>query len=159
MTTVLFRLAPMCVLALLAAAPAFGDGAETPSAVGLWQTIDDETNKPKSHVRIEKEGGELVGRIVHLIDPKEPEPVCTECDGEKHDKPIVGLEIMWDLRKKTGKDKPTWEGGSILDPKNGKTYDCKIWLEDPNTLTVRGSFLFIGRNQTWHRIDADGERI
>ena len=30
------------------------------------------------------------------------------------------------------------EGGTIMDPKSGKVYDCYLNLEDPNTLKVRG---------------------
>ena len=46
-----------------------------------------------------------------------------------------------------------WKGKKgILDPKNGKFYDVKIWLEDANTLKVRGSIGPIGRKQTWYRV-------
>lgn len=146
-------------LAALLVVPSSTRAASDASAVGRWVTIDDETKKPKSHVVIEEKGGKLVGKIVHLVSPDTPNPKCTECDGAKKDKPIVGMEIMWDLKRDKGEDKPTWHDGKIMDPKNGKTYDCKIWLEKPNELVVRGSFLFIGRSQTWYRIDDDGKRL
>lgn len=135
-----------------------GLGAAPPAAgeapiEGLWQTIDDSSKKPRSHVEIEVEGGVATGRITKLIDPDEPNPKCAKCDGPKKNQPIVGLEFMWGLKRKKDEDKPTWEGGKILDPENGKVYDCKIWLEDQNTLKVRGSWLMFGRTQVWHRLD------
>lgn len=139
-------------VALLASSPVFA-APTVDDVAGTWQTIDDETKKPKSHVEISISGGKATGKILELINPSSPNPKCTECDGAKKDKPIVGLEIMWDLKPKKGEDQPTWEDGKIMDPKNGKTYDCKIWLKDMNTLIVRGSWLMFGREQTWHRLE------
>lgn len=120
-----------------------------PTAVGTWKTIDDDSGKARSYVQITEKSGQLRGRIVELIDPDEPDPKCTECSGPKKGKPIKGLEIMWGLRAQEGSAQ--WSGGKILDPENGKTYDCKVWLESENELKVRGSWLFLGRTQTWYR--------
>ena len=51
-------------------------------------------------------------------------------------------------------EKLEWEDGTICDPKNGKVYDCEMWIEedDPNTLYVRGYILFLFRTQEWHRV-------
>ena len=46
------------------------------------------------------------------------------------------------------KDGNEWEDGEILDPKNGKVYDCKMWVED-GKLKVRGYIAFFYRTQTW----------
>lgn len=136
---------------------AVADTSADASAVGFWQTIDDETKKPKSHVEIAESGGKVTGTIRHLLNPSRPNPTCDECPGNKKGKPILGMQIMWGLTKKAGESK--WEGGKIMDPKSGKVYDCKIWLKDANTLQVRGSWLMFGRTQTWHRIDKDGNRL
>ena len=47
----------------------------------------------------------------------------------------------------------SWEDGTILDPKSGKTYSCYITFEDENTLKVRGyiGFSLLGRTQKWIR--------
>jgi uncharacterized protein (DUF2147 family) len=49
---------------------------------------------------------------------------------------------------------PYWDGGTILDPNNGKTYKVRLTPRDGGKLLeVRG---FIGpfyRNQTWTRIE------
>lgn len=60
------------------------------------------------------------------------------------------MEILWDLIK-IGK---VWDDGTIMDPKNGKEYSCKIELEGQDKLKVRGylGFSLLGRTQTWFRV-------
>ena len=119
------------------------------SAIGTWKTIDDEDGTVKSHVSIYEEDGKLYGKVLKLINPERT--ICAECKGDKKDKPIEGMQIMWDLKPDKSKK---WKGGKIMDPKNGKEYKCKIELEDEDTLKVRGfiGFSLIGRTQTWYRV-------
>ncbi|TAF34662.1 MAG: DUF2147 domain-containing protein [Cytophagales bacterium] len=116
------------------------------SVVGTWKTIDDETGKPRSLVQIYEQGGKLYGKITKFFpEPNEEEnPLCKECKGTKKNQPILGMIIIENL-KKNGNE---WKSGTILDPKNGSVYDCKIWLED-NELKVRGYLGFFYRTQTW----------
>ena len=120
--------------------------------VGYWKTIDDKTDKPKSIIHITKHEDEFRGKIVRLLNPEKQNAVCDECDGDKKDKPVLGMEIMWGFEEaKSGK---TWEDGEILDPENGKVYSCKLTLKnDGQELDVRGyiGFSWIGRTQTWLR--------
>lgn len=119
------------------------------TAVGTWKTIDDEDGSVKSHVSIYEQNGKLYGKVLKLINPEKT--ICTSCKGNKKDKPIEGMQIIWDLDQKEANQ---WSGGRIMDPKNGKEYKCKIELQDPNTLNVRGfiGFSLLGRTQTWYRI-------
>ncbi|MEM6369133.1 MAG: DUF2147 domain-containing protein [Myxococcota bacterium] len=135
-------------LTLTALCAASWPALAAPSAVGTWKTIDDDTGKPRSYVEITEQAGQLRGRIVALIDPEEPDPRCTQCSGAKKDRPIKGLEIMWGLQANGAAQ---WSGGKIMDPENGKTYDCRIWLESEGELKVRGSWLFLARTQSWFR--------
>ncbi|MGZ3768483.1 MAG: DUF2147 domain-containing protein [Bdellovibrio sp.] len=126
--------------------------AQNMSPVGQWKTIDDETKQPKSIVEITEKDGKLSGKITKLFrKPEEDQnPKCDKCEGDKKDKPIVGMEIMEGLTK----DDNVWSGGHILDPKNGKTYKCKIKvIEAGKKLEVRGfiGFSLIGRTQVWER--------
>jgi uncharacterized protein (DUF2147 family) len=121
--------------------------ADAKSPVGIWKTIDDETSKAKSHVEIFEKNGKLYGKITKLLND-DPEKLCTACKGKRHNQKIVGMTIMWDLEK----DDDEWDDGEILDPKNGKIYDCKIWREG-NTLKVRGYIAFFFRTQTWHLVE------
>ena len=138
---------------LLSAIPAYGESPGKVSPVGFWKTIDDETGKEKSIVHIWSENGTLTGKIEKLFrEPgEEPDPVCDECKGENKDKPIKGMIILWDLTQ----DDDWWTGGHILDPGNGKVYQCKLQTESgSDELTVRGyiGFSLLGRSQTWIRV-------
>jgi uncharacterized protein (DUF2147 family) len=119
------------------------------SPVGLWKTIDDETGQAKSHVKIYEVNGVLYGQIEKLLNPADQGKKCEKCPGDAKNKPLEGLMIIWGMKK----DGDEWTGGSIMDPKNGKIYSCKMKVEG-NKLIVRG-FLgvsLLGRSQTWHRL-------
>jgi uncharacterized protein (DUF2147 family) len=51
-------------------------------------------------------------------------------------------------------DGTEWEGGTIVDPENGKVYTVKIWMDEnnPNKLNVRGYIGIFFRTQTWERV-------
>jgi uncharacterized protein (DUF2147 family) len=126
--------------------------ANEPSPVGAWKTIDDKSGKVKSIVRIAETNGELQGVVTKVFSPpaENENPVCEKCEGERKDKPVIGMTIMSGLRK-TGEE---YTGGQILDPAEGKTYKCKIKVaEDGKTLQMRGflGFSMLGRTQTWVR--------
>src|ERR1700733_14050272 len=80
--------------------------------VGLWKTIDDNTGKEKSLVRISEAAGLVRGRVEKLLHPSKPNPVCKKCRDDRRGKPIVGLSIIEGL-KQHGE---VWDGGKILDP-------------------------------------------
>ncbi|WP_424858863.1 DUF2147 domain-containing protein [Tepidimonas sp. HKU77] len=119
--------------------------------VGRWHTIDDQTKELKSEVVITEKDGVLTGRIEKLLRKgADPNRRCTACTDDRKDQPMVGLEIIRGVRKVEGKD--VWEGGTILDPESGKTYNVRLTpVEGGAKLEVRGSVLFIGRTQTWVR--------
>lgn len=120
------------------------------SILGKWKTIDDETGKAKSIVEIYENGDKVYGKIVELLNPERKNPVCKECEGIKKDQPILGMVIIDGLTK----DDDVYEGGTILNPENGKVYKCRIKLgEKPNTLQVRGYVAFFYKTQYWQRVD------
>lgn len=126
--------------------------AESMSAEGNWRTIDDATGEAKSIVRIWNDGGELKGDIVELLNPSEPNPVCSECKGGRRNQPLEGLNILWGLQQ----DGDEWVDGKIVDPQNGKEYSAQLKVtEGGSQLEVRGylGFALIGRTQTWERLD------
>lgn len=140
----------LTALSLLVATSALAQ--TTPAAVGRWTTIDDETKKPKSVIAIYLEDGQLFGRIEKIFpQPGQPEnPLCEKCDGALKNKPILGMVILRNLKR----DGDEWKGGTVLDPENGKTYKCKIAVEDGGKrLKVRGfiGFSLLGRTQHWVR--------
>jgi uncharacterized protein (DUF2147 family) len=119
------------------------------SVVGYWQTIDDETEKPKSIVELYEKNGKVFGKVTDLIT-KPDDSVCKKCKGELKGKPIVGMNIVTGLSP----EDDAFQGGEILDPAKGKVYDAKIWLENDDTLKVRGYLGIFYRTQTWYRVQA-----
>ncbi len=126
------------------------------SPAGLWKTIDDETKAEKSQVRITESGGVLAGRIEKLLGPDaKPDAVCDECSGDAKGKPIIGMTIIRGITKNAETD-GLWDGGTILDPGNGKTYKLRLKPSvDGKKLEVRGYIgaPMFGRSQTWHRAE------
>jgi len=120
------------------------------SIFGKWKTIDDETGKAKSIVEIYEKNGKAYGKIVKLFRSpnEEQDPICDECEDDRKNKKIIGMEIIRGMEK----DDDEWEDGTILDPKNGKIYDCEIW-RDGEELKVRGYIAFLYRTQTWLKAD------
>lgn len=116
------------------------------SVTGRWTTIDDATGKAKSVVEITERNGKLSGRIVEIFDPAKRDKLCEKCPGDRTNKPVLGMEIIRSMVP----DGKEWKGGTILDPENGKVYDCKIWL-DGGKLQVRGYVAFFFRTQVWVR--------
>ena len=134
-------------------------GAMAQSGIfGRWVTIDDNpgsqtgagSGKKRSIVEITERYGKAYGKIVQLYrEPgEETDPVCDECDpaDDRHDQKVIGMEFIRDMEQDDGE----WDDGTILDPENGKVYDCKLWVED-GKLKVRGYVAFFYRTQTWVR--------
>ena len=139
------RLTTLLALPLMLASMAVA--AQSP--VGRWKTIDDETGQVKSIVEISQAAnGTLSGRVAQVLRSDQgPNPICDKCSGERQNKPITGMTILWDLKA----DGDEWSGGTILDPANGKTYRSKAEMLDDNRLGISGCIAFICRQQVWQR--------
>lgn len=119
------------------------------SIKGIWKTIDDTDGREKSHIEIYEENGKYRGKVIKLL-PGATATHCSECKGNNKNKPITGMIILWDLEP-VGK---SFDNGTILDPKTGKVYDCKVSFQTPDKLDVRGymGLSLLGRTQTWYRV-------
>jgi uncharacterized protein (DUF2147 family) len=122
------------------------------SPVGRWRTIDDKTGKERSIIVVQEANGELSGVVEQIFSQPDDDPqhLCKECSGERKNKSVIGMTILWGLKRKGDE----WGGGEILDPKNGKIYRCKMTLAEGGTkLNVRGfiGVSLLGRTQTWLR--------
>ena len=122
--------------------------------VGLWKTIDDTTRQPKALIQIEENSDHtLSGRIIKLFSQTNQPPavLCTHCEGEKKNQPLIGMVILEHLKQSKENEK-AWINGQILDPKNGKNYHCNVQLlENGQKLQVRGyiGLPVFGRSQIW----------
>lgn len=134
----------VCLLSVLSL---FSHVTLADSVIGVWKTIDDETDKEKSLVQItENTHGELEGYVIKLFN--DPAALCDKCQGDKKNKPIHGMQILWGLKK----DDNQWKNGKILDPKTGKIYTASIKLIDEDKkLRVRGYIGPFFRTQEWQR--------
>lgn len=122
------------------------------TVLGKWKTIDDETGKEKSIVEIYEQNGVLYGKIIQLFrEPgEEQDPVCDKCEDDRKGQKIKGMVIIRDMKLKDG----YYQGGTIIDPKNGRVYKCELWLQagNPNKLELRGYWGWFFRTQTWIRM-------
>ncbi|MDP9960094.1 DUF2147 domain-containing protein [Chryseobacterium sp. DT-3] len=117
---------------------------------GKWKTIDDETKQAKSIVEIyKKSDGKYYGKVSQLLI-KPANPNCTSCKDDRKGKPILGLEIIRGLKKEGDE----FTGGTITDPKTGKTYKCTI-TKSGDKLNVRGymGVSVFGRTQVWDKVN------
>lgn len=139
---------------VLGAFAMFAFSAFSQSVTGIWETIDDETGKAKSHVLVFENKGKIYGKVIKILDPAKKDKTCTKCakNDPRKDKKIQGMIIVTGLKK----DGNEYNGGKILDPNKGKVYGCKMWLDknDSDKLNVRGfmGISMLGRSQTWNRV-------
>jgi uncharacterized protein (DUF2147 family) len=128
--------------------------AETDIA-GQWTTQDG-----NSRVELYKAAdGTLEGKIVWLSEPNYPDGDA-EAGKPRHDRenpdksmqarPIVGLVLLKGFKFDGKKE---WSGGTVYDPESGKTYKGKLWLDNENTLGMRGfiGISLLGRTEKWTR--------
>jgi uncharacterized protein (DUF2147 family) len=107
------------------------------------------TSKNDAIIEIYKEGNVYNGKIIWnktegLKDTKNP-------DLARRNDPIKGLVILKNFRYLDGQ----WKTGTIYDPKNGKTYDCKISIDERKNLNVRGfiGVSLLGRTEYFVRVN------
>lgn len=140
--------------ALLTLSLLFSMGLFAQTIEGVWLTIDDETNKKKSLVKIYKKDGKYFGKIIKLYREagEDQDPDCDKCTDDRKDKKIIGMEIIRNLQFDS-EDK-VYEKGTILDPAKGKDYKAKLWLSksDKDIMNVRGYVGPFYRTQTWARV-------
>ncbi len=125
------------------------------SLAGQWKTFDDKTHQPVSIVKLWEENGEWQGRIERILITKNRQDICTACKGEKKNKPIEGMNIIWGIKPAKDSKNNKFENGHILDPGNGKIYSASMTLlEHGRKLDVRGfiGISLIGRSQIWKRL-------
>lgn len=143
-----FRL-PMLLLFVTLFSFAPSDNPE--AVVGTWLN-----GTKKGHVQIYKQGGTFFGKLIYLTEPNDPatgkpKTDIKNADAKKRTRPLLNLPLMYNF-KYDGDN--VWTDGKIYNPEDGKEYNCKMTLKDPNTLDVRGyvGISLLGKTQTWTRI-------
>jgi uncharacterized protein (DUF2147 family) len=116
------------------------------------------TEKGTSQVYVYKAvNGKYYGKISWLSEPNEngaPKKDTENPEPSLQSTPILNLIILKGFSYNPDDD--IWEGGTIYDPDNGKTYDAYMWFEEDSAdvLKLKGYVLgmrFLGRETTWKR--------
>jgi uncharacterized protein (DUF2147 family) len=133
---------------LLNTSNAPAQGTEGDAILGAWLTEDG-----KAAVEIYRCDSEYCSSILWLKEPKNPDGTdvldAKNPDPSKRNRKVLGLTMFWGFSYDGDRK---WVGGSIYDPDNGKTYSCKMTL-DNDTLKVRGfvGISLFGRTTVWKR--------
>jgi uncharacterized protein (DUF2147 family) len=122
---------------------------QSQSVLGVWRAINEETGKAMCLVEIYEKEGQYYGKVKRILKEDDRDRICGKCEGDLKDMPVEGMVVIDGLEK----DGDYYDGGTALDPKSGKEYRCKIWLDEmnPDILKVRGYLVIFYRTQTWER--------
>ena len=120
------------------------------SVLGKWENRNEE-GKVNSIVMVYEKDDKIFGKVDHIVKEEDRDRICTKCEGELKNEPVQGLVIMKGLEKEGDE----YVGGSIVDPKTGKKYRCKIWLDEdnPDILKIRGYISFFYKTKEWRRAE------
>ena len=120
------------------------------SVLGKWENRNEE-GRVNSIIKVYEKNDMIYGKVDRIMKEEDRDRVCTRCEGDLKNVPIEGMELMKGLEK----DGEEYVGGTIVDPKTGKEYRCKIWLdeENPDVLKVRGYISLFYKTKEWHRAE------
>ncbi|HBH22622.1 MAG TPA: DUF2147 domain-containing protein [Cytophagales bacterium] len=113
--------------------------------LGIWFNEEKDAK-----IEIYEKNGKFFGKIVWHSTGDDVDPYDSENpDPELRKRKKMGMVVLKDFEYDDGE----YEEGTIYDPKNGKTYDCIMKLQDDGSLYVRGyiGFSLLGRTTYWTR--------
>ena len=150
-TFILFAIAA----ALLLAFPVHSQNPD--GIVGKWWNQEKD-----AQIEIYPCNGKYCGKIIWLQEPNypvndskgmggKPKVDRENPDPSQRERSILGMNLVWGFSFSGGN---LWEGGFIYDPRDGKTYKCKMTLAMPDHLKVRGfiGISLIGKTNDWSRV-------
>jgi len=126
-----------------------GRNLQSQSVLGTWKAINEESGKAMCIIEIYEEEGQFFGKVKRILKEDDRDRICGKCEGDLKNMPVEGMVVIDGLEK----DGVYYAGGTALDPKSGKEYRCKIWLDEmnPDILNVRGYLVIFYRTHTLER--------
>jgi uncharacterized protein (DUF2147 family) len=138
-----------CTLLMAIAFSITASAQNADAILGTWVNPNGQ-----DHILIYKRGNKYFGKLDWIkfpndeqgkpkTDKENPEPALRS-------RPDLGLELLKDF---TYDGDNVYDDGTIYDPKNGKTYSCKMTLEG-SALKIRGyiGISLFGRTEVWTRL-------
>lgn len=121
----------------------FASFAQKNKVLGVWLSEEKD-----GKIEIYKKGSSVFGKLVWLKEPNNqkgnPKLDKNNPVHQLRNKPLLGLELIKNLKF----DDEQWTGGTIYDPKSGKTYDCTLFEKEGN-LHIRGYIGWFYQTRTW----------
>ncbi|MGI6432574.1 MAG: DUF2147 domain-containing protein [Sphaerochaetaceae bacterium] len=140
------------VLVLLTAFVFFSFKAHASTeVVGLWKSVDARKGFTTSVMVVYEYQQRLYGRVIISYDEKTGALVDSwqepslRIERLAHKPLVVQHDLFWGLSL----DNQKWVGGTIIDPRSGRTYGCDVWIED-NLLVIRGKLGPFGMRQIFY---------
>lgn len=126
------------------------------SIEGYWKSIEERTGQQLSIVEIRKgDDGKFHGKIIYRYPNASGNALthCTKCAAPNTNKPILGLEILYNFREDPNKP-DSYIDGRVLEATSGKVYKGKASVTaGGKRLRMRGymGFSALGRTVVWIR--------
>ena len=134
----------LVLLSLFASISGFAQN-KTGDIIGTYMNPDAD-----AILKIYETSGKYFGKLIwtknsNNLDSNNP-------DVSKRSQKRLGLVIMNNF-KFDGDD--TWDSGTIYDPKNVKTYDCKVTRDAKGNIDIRGfvGISLLGRTSHFNKVD------
>lgn len=132
------------ILLLFLSVSLFSQTIKADDIIGTYMT-----DKNEGQVQITKKGTKYYGKLAWTKTPGKLDT--NNPDKKQQTDKLAGKEILKDFDF-DGDDQ--WHNGTIYDPKNGKTYSCKITRDEKGNLNVRGfiGVSLLGRTSFWVKV-------
>ncbi|MDP2854619.1 MAG: DUF2147 domain-containing protein [Smithellaceae bacterium] len=128
----------------------FTSYAADKSIIGVWSLPilkGKDKGKERSNVEIFEKDGIYSGKIVKLTTVPE-NALCTTCKKDRKDKPLLGMLILWGLKKEAGR----YVDGRIYEVEEGSEYKCSLVQITPDKLQVTACLMFLCESHYWTRV-------